>query len=160
MENTLYDTLSKYNDELNRAVYCGYARNMTTNNRRELAAVYKALFNQEPNDLLNGCSACLFNALKRLGNAYFQEKEKREKMESEKPVIQEKVDTEEISKETSIEEIEEETEKYIEEYGTIDGLPVPEDTPEQLPAPDVTPEKENVTPKKEVKNKKQTPKKK
>ena len=156
MENTLFETLTKYADELNRAVYCGYARNMTTNNRMELAAVYKALFNQEPNDLLNGCSACLFNALKRLGNAYFQEREKREKMENEKPVIEEKVDTPEISNETSIEE----TENDIEEYGTIDGLPVPDDTPEQVPAPDVTPEKEKVTPNKEVKNKKQTSKKK
>ena len=137
----------KYNQELERAYVCNYVRNMTRNTRTELAAIYKETFNQEPTDILSTCNSCLYNGILRLARAYYQYKP-------------EKVDNEPISNADSI-QVPEETETTQEDYGTIDGLPVPQDdeTPDQVPEPDETPEKENVTPKK-TQNKKATTKKK
>lgn len=81
MKQEQYRKLKEYEQHLTTALYCDYARNITTAGLQVLNEVYKELFNKE-SELGSGCGRCTLKALKELAKEYFNYKEKiEERME-------------------------------------------------------------------------------
>lgn len=81
MKQEQYKKLKQYEQHLTTALYCDYARNITTIGLQTLNEVYKELFNKE-SELGSGCGRCTLKALKELAKEYFNYKEKiEERME-------------------------------------------------------------------------------
>ena len=81
MKQEQYKKLKQYEQQLTTALYCDYARNITTIGLQTLNEVYKELFNKE-SELGSGCGRCTLKALKELAKEYFNYKEKiEERME-------------------------------------------------------------------------------
>ena len=81
MKQEQYRKLKQYEQQLTTALYCDYARNITTAGLEILNEVYKELFNKE-SELGSGCGRCTLKALKELAKEYFNYKEKiEERME-------------------------------------------------------------------------------
>ena len=81
MKQEQYKKLKQYEQQLTTALYCDYARNITTIGLQTLNEVYKELFNKE-SELESGCGRCTLKALKELAKEYFNYKEKiEERME-------------------------------------------------------------------------------
>ena len=66
--------LKQYEQHLTTALYCDYARNITTIGLQTLNEVYKELFNKE-SELGSGCGRCTLKSLKELAKEYFNYKE-------------------------------------------------------------------------------------
>lgn len=77
MKQEQYKKLKQYEQHLTTALYCDYARNITTAGLQTLNEVYKELFNKE-SELGSGCGRCTLKALKELAKEYFNYKEKIE----------------------------------------------------------------------------------
>lgn len=77
MKQEQYKKLKEYEQHLTTALYCDYARNITTAGLQVLNEVYKELFNKE-SELGSGCGRCTLKALKELAKEYFNYKEKLE----------------------------------------------------------------------------------
>ena len=81
MKQEQYKKLKQYEQQLTTALYCDYARNITTAGLEILNEVYKELFNKE-SELGSGCGRCTLKSLKELAKEYFNYKEKiEERME-------------------------------------------------------------------------------
>ena len=81
MKQEQYKKLKQYEQHLTTALYCDYARNITTIGLQTLNEVYKELFNKE-SELGSGCGRCTLKSLKELAKEYFNYKEKiEERME-------------------------------------------------------------------------------
>ena len=81
MKQEQYKKLKQYEQQLTTALYCDYARNITTIGLQTLNEVYKELFNKE-SELGSGCGRCTLKSLKELAKEYFNYKEKiEERME-------------------------------------------------------------------------------
>ena len=81
MKQEQYRKLKQYEQHLTTALYCDYARNITTAGLQTLNEVYKELFNKE-SELGSGCGRCTLKSLKELAKEYFNYKEKiEERME-------------------------------------------------------------------------------
>lgn len=81
MKQEQYKKLKQYEQQLTTALYCDYARNITTAGLQTLNEVYKELFNKE-SELESGCGRCTLKSLKELAKEYFNYKEKiEERME-------------------------------------------------------------------------------
>ena len=81
MKQEQYKKLKPYEQHLTTALYCDYARNITTAGLEILNEVYKELFNKE-SELGSGCGRCTLKSLKELAKEYFNYKEKiEERME-------------------------------------------------------------------------------
>ena len=81
MKQEQYRKLKEYEQQLTTALYCDYARNITTAGLQTLNEVYKELFNKE-SELGSGCGRCTLKSLKELAKEYFNYKEKiEERME-------------------------------------------------------------------------------
>ena len=81
MKQEQYKKLKQYEQQLTTALYCDYARNITTAGLQALNEVYKELFNKE-SELGSGCGRCTLKSLKELAKEYFNYKEKiEERME-------------------------------------------------------------------------------
>ena len=81
MKQEQYRKLKQYEQQLTTALYCDYARNITTAGLEILNEVYKELFNKE-SELGSGCGRCTLKSLKELAKEYFNYKEKiEERME-------------------------------------------------------------------------------
>ena len=81
MKQEQYRKLKQYEQQLTTALYCDYARNITTVGLQTLNEVYKELFNKE-SELGSGCGRCTLKSLKELAKEYFNYKEKiEERME-------------------------------------------------------------------------------
>ena len=81
MKQEQYKKLKQYEQHLTTALYCDYARNITTEGLQTLNEVYKELFNKE-SELGSGCGRCTLKSLKELAKEYFNYKEKiEERME-------------------------------------------------------------------------------
>ena len=81
MKQEQYRKLKQYEQQLTTALYCDYARNITTAGLQTLNEVYKELFNKE-SELESGCGRCTLKSLKELAKEYFNYKEKiEERME-------------------------------------------------------------------------------
>lgn len=74
MKQEQYKKLKEYEQQLTTALYCDYARNITTIGLQVLNEVYKELFNKE-SELESGCGRCTLKALKELAKEYFNYKE-------------------------------------------------------------------------------------
>lgn len=74
MKQEQYKKLKEYEQQLTTALYCDYARNITTIGLQTLNEVYKELFNKE-SELESGCGRCTLKALKELAKEYFNYKE-------------------------------------------------------------------------------------
>ena len=74
MKQEQYKKLKEYEHHLITALYCDYARNITTKGLETLNEVYKELFNKE-SELESGCGRCTLKALKELAKEYFNYKE-------------------------------------------------------------------------------------
>lgn len=74
MKQEQYKKLKEYEQQLTTALYCDYARNITTIGLQVLNEVYKELFNKE-SELESGCGKCTLKALKELAKEYFNYKE-------------------------------------------------------------------------------------
>ena len=74
MKQEQYKKLKEYEQHLTTALYCDYARNITTAGLQTLNEVYKELFNKE-SELESGCGRCTLKALKELAKEYFNYKE-------------------------------------------------------------------------------------
>lgn len=74
MKQEQYKKLKEYEHQLTTALYCDYARNITTIGLQVLNEVYKELFNKE-SELESGCGRCTLKALKELAKEYFNYKE-------------------------------------------------------------------------------------
>ena len=74
MKQEQYKKLKQYEQHLTTALYCDYARNITTAGLQALNEVYKELFNKE-SELGSGCGRCTLKALKELAKEYFNYKE-------------------------------------------------------------------------------------
>ena len=98
MKQEQYRKLKQYEQQLTTALYCDYARNITTAGLQVLNEVYKELFNKE-SELGSGCGRCTLKALKELAKEYFNYKEKIEERmekaregknkEDNKPIVEE-----------------------------------------------------------------------
>lgn len=95
MRQEQYKKLKQYEQHLTTALYCDYARNITTAGLQVLNEVYKELFNKE-SELGSGCGRCTLKALKELAKEYFNYKEiLEERMEkaregkNNKPTVEE-----------------------------------------------------------------------
>ena len=81
MKQEQYRKLKEYEQHLTTALYCDYARNITTAGLQTLNEVYKELFNKE-SELGSGCGRCTLKSLKELAKEYFNYKETiKERME-------------------------------------------------------------------------------
>ena len=81
MKQEQYKKLKQYEQHLTTALYCDYARNITTIGLQTLNEVYKELFNKE-NEFRSGCGRCTLKSLKELAKEYFNYKKKiEERME-------------------------------------------------------------------------------
>ena len=74
MKQEQYKKLKQYEQHLTTALYCDYARNITTAGLQALNEVYKELFNKE-SELGSGCGRCTLKSLKELAKEYFNYKE-------------------------------------------------------------------------------------
>lgn len=74
MKQEQYKKLKQYEQHLTTALYCDYARNITTIGLQTLNEVYKELFNKE-SELGSGCGRCTLKSLKELAKEYFNYKE-------------------------------------------------------------------------------------
>lgn len=74
MKQEQYRKLKEYEQHLTTALYCDYARNITTAGLQTLNEVYKELYNKE-SELGSGCGRCTLKALKELAKEYFNYKE-------------------------------------------------------------------------------------
>ena len=99
MKQEQYKKLKQYEQHLTTALYCDYARNITTIGLQTLNEVYKELFNKE-SELGSGCGRCTLKSLKELAKEYFNYKEKIEermekaregknKEDNNKPIVEE-----------------------------------------------------------------------
>lgn len=77
MKQEQYKKLKEYEQQLTTALYCDYARNVTSKGFEVLNGVYKELFNKD-SGLGSGCGKCQLKALKEIAKEYFAYKEKQE----------------------------------------------------------------------------------
>ena len=75
MTEEQYKVLEKYDSQLNAALNSSFLR-LTPNEFNEVAAVYDQLFTPLRKSQ-RACNTCRLNALKTLGRAYKEEKDKR-----------------------------------------------------------------------------------
>lgn len=90
MNKDIFEKLKPYESQLNTAIKCDYARNITKEGFSVLNAAYKELFNKDSN-LGSGCGKCQLNNLKQIARLYFEYKEKMaQKMEKARLAREEK----------------------------------------------------------------------
>lgn len=77
-----YEKLKNIEDKLYTACYCQFVR--LTNKEHILMAdeIYKKVFHTSQG-ILGGCSHCVYEACKKLGKLYFEDKKAYEKAEKE-----------------------------------------------------------------------------
>lgn len=83
MKKELFETLSKYEKELNYAVKLNFMH-LGNGDFNTLMEVYKELYGSTLNRSQMNCSTCRLGALKKLGQDYFKEKEIRKNAEKPK----------------------------------------------------------------------------
>lgn len=91
MKKELFETLSKYEKELNYAVKLNFMH-LGNGDFNTLMEVYKELYGSTLNRSQMNCSTCRLSALKKLGKDYFNEKEIRKNAEKPKRGRPRKID--------------------------------------------------------------------
>lgn len=89
MEETIFQTLTKYEKQFRQIKESDYCRLPGTPSLRELDECYRVIFGKG-SKLMNGCSNCIYNSLRELSKAYWKEVESRtelEKKESESKTV-------------------------------------------------------------------------
>lgn len=81
----VFKRLESYEDILRRAYYENYFRDLCDSHKRELNTLYNSLFGGG-SKITHGCSTCVLKDLRRIGEWYFNEKERREKEASTETV--------------------------------------------------------------------------
>lgn len=76
MTNEQFETLERYEENMETAVVANYSRNISKKNRKGLKEIFNALFPKERITNIN-CSGCLVDVLKKLAEAFKKEKAKR-----------------------------------------------------------------------------------
>lgn len=77
-----YSQLKPFEQYLSSAVNGSYVRALGSTTREQLHIIYKEIFKEE-STLLYSCSSCVIKGLKRLGEAYFEFKNKLTKRNKE-----------------------------------------------------------------------------
>lgn len=70
MTQEIFEILKKYDSQFNQIKSCNFCRIPGRNALQELNDVYMKLFNTS-SKLLNGCSNCIYEGLRRLSIEYF-----------------------------------------------------------------------------------------
>lgn len=80
----IFEQLKPYKLHLGTAYKANYYRGILGNEIKELDKLYQKMFNQ-PSKLINGCSHCILNDLKRIGEEYFKFEAKQEEENTSTP---------------------------------------------------------------------------
>lgn len=78
-----YDVVKQFDSILHTACYCNFVRITKREDAVELDKIYKKVFHTD-RGLLGGCNHCVYEACKKLGKLYFEDKKAYEAAENKK----------------------------------------------------------------------------
>ena len=96
MNDDIFERLKKYEVHLRRGFFGGYIYGLYQKDFDELNEFYKKLGGRE--NLKYSCSACTLRLVKFLGEKYFAEKERLDKLEKEQEPVVEQPPVEPVKK--------------------------------------------------------------
>lgn len=97
MTEEIFEILKKYDSQFNQIKSCNFCRIPGRNALQELNDVYMKLFNTS-SKLLNGCSACIYEGLRKLSTEYFNEVSNRTEPKTVSASLSDKKKTRKINK--------------------------------------------------------------
>ena len=83
-----YEFLKTIEDKLYTAVYCQFVRLSNRGDMVKADEIYRRVFHTDKG-IIGGCSHCVYEACKKLGKLYFEDKKAYEKAEKEQNIEKE-----------------------------------------------------------------------